>query len=562
MKIKSQSQKLENKPTATQNKAGGLAFNFESPAEYLLATIGSAMFAEPKYYADAEKVSELKERDFNTDGLDEQAIKILNASFAVAEGENPRDLLALAYWARKELNMRTTPQILLAVAGKCLNTKQFVRNYVPKIAMRADEVKQLVGAYEHLFGWGAFPACLKKGVADRMSTLTEYEILKYNTKEHPNFADILQFCERRKNYPLSTALRNYIITGEITDIDATPMLSARKKLNSLKKWTAETPALAQKAGATWENLISQFGSTQEVWTFASSQMGYMALLRNLANLLDANVSMSVIEKVAQKLADEKQVLNSKQLPFRFLSAYRILQGNRNINWDGKKVVVLVNALEKALDISVDNIPNISGSTLIATDNSGSMGSPISKNSKMTIRDVGNTLCAMFQKKCENVQVLSFGENVVPIILTGRNSILVNAEKIQRDHDIKGGGHSTNAWKVLEYAIKRKEKYDRIVVLSDMQCYNASGLWGYNGSKSVAELLNTYRKTINSNCYAHFFDLQGYGTKQTASGSGLDNIVAGFSEKIINQILVFEGTNETNEGEKRILPSLDYIRENY
>jgi hypothetical protein len=120
------------------------------------------------------------------------------------------------------------------------------------------------------------------------------------------------------------------------------------------------------------------------------------------------------------------------------------------------------------------------------------------------------------------------------------------------------GHATNAWTVLEYLIKNKIKVDRIVVLSDMQCYDSSS-W-YDGRRSVAEYLKQYRRQFNKNCYAHFFDLCGYGTRQTASKNSLDNVVAGFSEKIFDQILIHEGVKAADGSAP--LPSLEWIRKNF
>lgn len=96
---------------------------------------------EPKYYQDTENLEEIKNGGFNISGLDSQAVKIIDACMQISSGNNPRDLLALAHWARKELNMRTTPQVMLAVASKMENTKQFVRKYVSLVSSRADEVK-------------------------------------------------------------------------------------------------------------------------------------------------------------------------------------------------------------------------------------------------------------------------------------------------------------------------------------------------------------------------------------------------------------------------------------
>ena len=77
--------------------------------------------------------------------------------------------MALAHWARTEMKMRTTPQIMLAVAAREMQPKEFIRQYVPLIAQRPDDLKQLVAAYEHLYGWKQFPASLKKGKSSSLS---------------------------------------------------------------------------------------------------------------------------------------------------------------------------------------------------------------------------------------------------------------------------------------------------------------------------------------------------------------------------------------------------------
>lgn len=549
--------------TATKNKAGGLAFEFTNPAEYLLGTIGSAMFVEPKFYHDTEKPEDLKNREFSTEGLDEQAIKIINACFEIADGKSPRDLLALANWARNELNMRTTPQIMLAVAANHENTKQFVRKYVPLISSRADEVKQVVGAYEHLFGWKGFPACLKKGVSDRLSTMTEYEIMKYNTSGHPSFKDLLGFCERREGYPFSKEIREYIVSGEVINPEATPMFAARKELTSRKTWSKDIPMLAKKAGITWEVLISQFGNRKEVWEAVIPQMGYMALLRNIGNFLSADISTEMCRYVAEHLSNKENVQKSKQLPFRFLAAYRTISPDESVwfyrmnkqaverdrgSWDKQKAQMLLNSVETALDNSIYNLPILPGITCIVADNSGSMTQPISSDSTMLIKDAANILCAILQKRSKESLAGAFGTNTVWPQLTANNSVITNMTKIATYQD-SYRGHGTEAWTIFEYLISKRVKVDRVVILSDMQCY---------GTHSVAEKLKQYQRAVNPNVYVHFYDLKGYGTRQ-APVSDKINLVAGFSEKIFNQILSFEGA-EAEDG--RVLPSLEYIRINY
>lgn len=560
---------LREHKAATTNRPGGLAFDFESPAEFLLATIGSALFVEPKYHPDTLDPKKLRDGDYSTDNLDEQAVKIIEACREIARGPNPKDLLSLAHWARVEMNMRTTPQIMLAVAANTGGTKPFVRRYVPRISRRADDVLQVVAAYEHLFGRKAFPASLKKGVADRMSKLTEYEILKYNRKGHPSFKDLLRFCERRKGYPLSPELRHYIFTGEVLNAKATPIIAARRELTARGKvWADDIPLLAKKAAVTWEVLVSQFGSRPEVWEAMAPLIPYMALIRNVANLLDSGMPAGVIRQVAARIGDAKAVAKSKQLPFRFVSLYRMLSPAKTwyssirgyksdrdrSGWDQRSVQLLMEAVESALDHSVANVPELPGVTCIASDNSGSMSYPLSKGSSVTLLDTANVLAAIVHQCSEESYVAAFGNKAVWPPLTKRNSVVTNMNEIA-NYKANYRGQATNAFEVFKHLFDKKIHVDRIVILSDMQCYDTSG-----GNRSVAEFLTKYRREVNPNAYAHFFDLKGYGTGQTSAADPLSNIVAGFSERIFNQILNFEGVEEV-KGE-RVLPTLEYVRENY
>ncbi len=74
-------------------------------------------------------------------------------------------------------------------------------------------------------------------------------------------------------------------------------------------------------------------------------MGYMALLRNLRNFDEAGVSDAVAGRVAERLADPAQVAKSRQLPMRFLSAYRAAP---SLRWAW--------ALEQAIAHALANVP--------------------------------------------------------------------------------------------------------------------------------------------------------------------------------------------------------------
>ena len=72
-----------------------------------------------------------------------------------------------------------------------------------------------------------------------------------------------------------------------------------------------TPSQGNKA-STWESLIDH------------NKLPFMAMLRNLRNVIKANVNPRYHNMILGRLRSEKAVVNSKQFPFRFFSAYEVL----------------------------------------------------------------------------------------------------------------------------------------------------------------------------------------------------------------------------------------------
>src|SRR5262249_1500052 len=115
------------------------------------------------------------------------------------------------------------------------------------------------------------------------------------------------------------------------------------------------PSTLDSAGMTWEPLAGgrQAPMDAAARTAVIPSMGYMALLRNLRDFDEAGVCDDIAAAVAAKLADPAQVLRSRQLPLRFLSAYRAAP---SLRW--------AYPLETALGHALANVPALSGRTLI------------------------------------------------------------------------------------------------------------------------------------------------------------------------------------------------------
>lgn len=510
----------------TVNRAGGEAFVISDPSLRMLSMLGSSFFNEPHYYSSTAMTEQGAV-------VTSEANAIIETAKQIARGDNPRDLLALALWARTEMNIRTTPQVLLAIAANEPKTKPFVRPYARKIVQRADEVRQVFAAYLALFSSGVaagkrgqkLPNSLKRGLADAIGKFSEAQLMKYDSAERPTFRDVLRMVDRSKDFGLSQPVYKYLVSGEVVDPAATPVIAARKALSQKKTFDDEARALITASNANWEVVLSQFGgSSRLVWEAVLPQMGYMALLRNLRNMLSAGVDP---ERLAARIADPREVAKSKQLPFRFYSAHKMLADAGLLKNRGRLVG---DALETALVHSASALPRLSGVTVVASDNSGSMGSPVSGKSIVTCQIAANLLGAIAQRISDDAVLIVFGESAKRVAASTADSLLA----VMNRQGATNVGHATNTHKVLELMIREKIVADRLILFSDMQCYSSA-----DSPQTFAGAVKQYRAAINPNLVVHSVDLVGYGTASLSTTDPRVNLVSGFSEKILRTVGEFE-----------------------
>jgi hypothetical protein len=528
------------------NKAGGEAFNIANPSLRLLTMLGSSFWNEPQYGASPD--------DKSPSGLNEESLAVLQAAAEIARSDNPRDLLVLARWARTDMNLRTTPQVLLAAAAHEPATKPFVRAYTAHVVQRADELRQVFAAYLSLFAGGIgankrgqkLPNALKRGLADAFGRFSEAQLMKYDSDVRPTFRDVLRMIDRGTDRGLPKAVYRYLVTGEVTDPDATPVIAARKRLAKMTALDSEARALIKVSHASWEAVLSQFGNGAEVWQAVLPELGYMALLRNLRNLCQAGVDLG---PALARLADPEAVARSRQLPFRFYTAYLTLQKDRLLK------PAIAAALEAALGHSAAALPRMPGVTVVASDNSGSMSSAVSAKSAMTRQGVANVLAAIAHRLSDDGTVVVFGEKAAVVPLGPSDGVLKAAER-QAATNV---GHSTNAHAVLKLMLRMGLKADRLVLFSDMQCWNSTG-----GKDTFSGSVAEYRRKVNPDLYVHSVDLAGRGTAALSSGDPRVNLVSGYSEKILASVLDFEGARRAESAlptaaQARSLPTLDELR---
>jgi hypothetical protein len=290
-------------------------------------------------------------------------------------------------------------------------------------------------------------------------------------------------------------------------------------------------------------------------------MGYMAVLRNLRNFLgyDRNgvkvhKPISNLEQMLEKIEDKDAVLSSRQLPFRFYSSYRELE-----NLDGAERAM--EAVSNALDLSVSNLPKMEGKTAVLVDMSGSMGyHAVSARSSVMYSDAAALLGACIKKALGSNAILVPFATDTKILNVPSNLPVMEIFNRINTCGIEGG---TNPHKSIKLLMDKDIEVDRIVLITDEQCYVTSGyatrltnwLDGRKRYTGYTSAIKKYRSEVNGKMVQHVVNLAGYNTGSVANEDNKhDNLMSGFSEKVFSLIYNFENEEE--------LPSLDYIRKNF
>lgn len=400
----------------------------------------------------------------------------------------------LLRWLRSDGNMRSASLVGAAEFTRIAvaNNITGARHVVNSVLQRADEPGEILAYWTSRYG-RTIPKPLKRGIADATLRLyTERSFLKYDTSTRGfRFGDVIDLVHPATTPQWQNNLFEHALDRRHQRNNPIPVslrvLQARAVLMALpidQRRTRLDPVVLADAGMTWESVAGWLHGPMDAlaWEAVIPSMGYMALLRNLRNFDSAGVSDDVADRVAVKLADAGEVARSRQLPFRWFSAYREVVSDR---W---RV-----ALGKALDGGVRNIPEIPGRTLILVDTSASMSS-MGLSARSTVRpvDAAALFGVALGMRCgpANVTLCGFASGVFEHSLSVGGSVLRQVELFA--NRIGEVGHGTDTAAAVHATYRG---HDRVVILSDEQSFG-----GRNVADQVPETIPMY--AFNLGGYKH------------------------------------------------------------
>ncbi len=493
---RSKRRKASTTDGAHLNWMGGRSYAIHSPLVRLRMAAASCFFGEPMYYhrdaADARPKrrapafaltdADVEHLRHTLGAIDPQQWRgqtpsaLIERCIDEALDQDAEGTLREAARLRDEALVRTTPQVILVRAAHHPNVRGtgLVRQWAREIIGRADE--PAVGLAYQLHRYGKpIPNALKKAWRDALERFDDYALAKYRLESKADkTVDVVNLVHPR---------------GEAID--------------RLAKGTLTTTL------RTWEAIVSARGSTPQAWAEALPVMGHMALLRNLRNLVQAGIPA---ERFTGKLVAGART--GKQLPFRYYSAYRALGD------DAPPAVR--DAVEESLMVSLENLPWLGGRTMALCDNSGSaQGTTTSAMGTMKVSTIANLTGVLAAMRSQEGYVGVFGDALETLAVRRRSSVFDALDQAERL--AKGVGTSTEngVWLFWERAIRERQRWDHVFVLSDMQAGHG-GLYGTTPARyrefawkgreqyiDVARLVARYRATVNPDVRVFLVQVAGY-----------------------------------------------------
>lgn len=385
------------------------------------------------------------------------------------------------------------------------------RQFVNSALSRADEPGEALAYYLARYG-KRIPASIKKGVADGANRLyNEYTLLKYDTDTKGiRFADVIQLVHPTPVDDKQAAVFKYALNRRYGNAEipaGLDMVKARKALMDLpedKRIAKASPEAMKAAGLTWEARSSWGPMDAKAWgnLIKGDSIGYMAMLRNLRNFTEAGITPTMVKKVREILSDPERVAKSRQLPFRFYSAYRA-------NKDSTKYM---SALEDALEASLSNVPHLPGKTLVLVDTSYSMTWHPDRNGT-TSMDKAALFGSAVALRAESADLVQFGTTSQRVTFRKGASVLPLIGKFR-----ELGGTDTRSAVSTWF-----NGHDRVIIVTDEQ---------HNGQGSALG-------SVPKNVPVYTWNLEGYLGGYGEAGSKNRHTFAGLTDTAFRMIPLIE-----------------------
>ena len=429
----------------------------------------------------------------------------------------PEFLAKAAVYARKTGHMKDVPALLLAV----LSTKspEQLKKAFPRVIDNGRMLRNFVQIMRSgVVGRKSLGSVPKALVRKWLDTATERTLIDATVGSSPSLKDVVSMVHPKPGDASREAFYGWLL-GKPHLFERLPKALQALKLFELDR-SREIPEVPFQ-------MLTALKLNAEEWATVALRGGWHMLRMNLNTFSRHGVFLMphVADAIAEKLCSREAIKRARALPYQLLIAHQSLDTGvpKNVR----------KALERAMEIALENVPDFRGHVVICPDVSGSMSSPItgqrgSATSAVRCIDVAALIAAAVMRANPGAQVLPFAEHVREVSLGPRETVMTNANKLA-----SSGGGGTNCSAPLDWLLSHRVQAKLVILVSDNQSWIDARS---HGASQTLKLWSLFRQR-NPKAKLVCIDLQPYGTTQAVEGVDVLN-VGGFSDEVFEIVQLF------------------------
>ncbi len=428
-----------------------------------------------------------------------------------------------AVYAREHAFMKDMPALLCAALADTGRPQADIR-LLERIFPRVIDNSRMLRTFVQIMRSGAvgrksLGSAPKRMVRSWLAARTETQLFYASVGQSPSLADIVKMVHPTPATPERAAFYGYLLGREH---DAALLPEVVRDFERFKRDpSVPVPDVPFQ-------MLTALDLDREAWAAIARRATWQTTRMNLNTFARHGVFdvEGLTDLIAERLRDRQAMQRARVFPYQLLVAFT--QASSGVPEPVRA------ALQDAMEIAVENVPEIEGRVVVCPDVSGSMHSPVTgyrRGATSAVRcvDVASLVTAAVLRTNPSATVLPFENRVVSVRLNPRDSVMTNATRLA---SVGGGG--TNCSAPLARLNKQRAQADLVLFVSDNQSW-VDAQWGGGGTAMLREW--NALKQRNPRARLVCLDVQPYRTSQVTDGEDILN-VGGFSDRVFDVIARF------------------------
>lgn len=433
----------------------------------------------------------------------------------IAQNCSSEYIAKVAIYAHEKGFMKDMPAVLLAILLK--RDKSLFEPTFDRVITNGRMLRTFVNIVRSgRLGFRSFGSLAKRKIQDWLNSASDKTIINASIGNSPSLKDIIFMVHPKAPDENRNQLYRWVCDMNFDESKLPVQLQQYLRLKS-------NPELAENLPDVPFQMYTSMGLTTEGWKHIAKNATWNQTRMNLATFerhgvfLDRGMEL----EIADKLKSHRDILGSKAMPYSIFSAYKASNGSELIK----------RALNTAAEMSLDNVPEIKGKTVIAIDISGSMTQRVNMKSDVTCMDIAGLFTSALMSKNKDVDVILFNTSARRYIPRYNRILDTTMELASMSY---GGTDCSSAMKYIRDNYARDRLPDNIIMISDNESWADSKSRAYH-TGTFAYLLEIQK--ANPNARMVNLDIAPNTSVQTVSGVNVLNI-GGFTDSVFQVMALF------------------------